>query len=378
VRLALSRIEQGRTTKGSLRALDAGCGRGAGVIGNAVLQPDVQFTGLDMNRVAMAEAQQMAAQEGATNVKFTEADLMHGESMGAPGSFDVIFSSGVIHHLSDPLTGLRNLTRLLAPHGVMLIMVYAAYGREPLHRVQQALKLLGAGSHDFAQGIALGRDLTQDAAAQGVFRSTPWETTHQSGDVEFVDRCLNVNETSYTLDAFWDLLTQANLRFVQWAEPMDWSVARVLPEGPLRDQALGLPEKDQYKLLELLRWRPSFECVVTHTSNTPRRRLTLEQIPTTSFRVNPEASFWLETRNLKEAQRFERVSYKVRAQEAVPVSNKPMAKALMILKDQTQAFTGDSWLRVLGAEGVSKNEAAAMLMYYVENDVVYRPHANDV
>jgi SAM-dependent methyltransferase len=379
VRLDLSRIEEGRTSKGTIRALDAGCGRGAGVIGNAALQPDVSFTGMDINRVAIAEAQQETARQGITNIAFIEADLMNGEQAAVPGSaYDVIFSSGVIHHLSDPLTGLRNLKNLLAPHGVMVMMVYAAYGREPLRRIQNALKLLGVDSHDFEQGIALGRPLTEDASGKGIFQNTPWDSTCKTQDVEFVDRCLNVNETSYTLDSFWELLAQADLRLIRWLEPSHWSIACQLPEGPVREHALRLPEKEQYKLVELIRWRPSFECIVSHAQNTPRKPLLPDRIPSISFRVNPEVSFLLEMRNLKEAQRFEKMSYKIRAQEVVPVQNKNMAKALMILKDQTKAFTGDSWIRVMAQEGISKNEACSLLVYFVENDIVYRPHPNDL
>jgi SAM-dependent methyltransferase len=379
VRLDLSRIEESRASKGTLRALDAGCGRGAEILGNAALQPDVSFTGVDINRVAIAEAQREAERQGLTNVTFVEADLMNGEQAALPGDkYDVIFSSGVIHHLSNPLTGLRNLNNLLAPHGVIALMVYASYGREPLRRIQSALKLLGAGSHDFEQGIALGRALTEDASKKGIFPNTPWDPTCKANDIEFVDRCLNVNETSYTLDSFWDLLAQADLRFIQWLEPADWSLARQLPEGPLRDRALRLPEKEQYKLIELIRWRPSLECLVSHAQNTPRKRLLPDGIPRASFRANPEVSFLLEIRNLKEAQRIEGISYKIRAQEIVPVQNKNMAKALLVLKGQTKPFTGESWIRVMAEEGIAKNEACSLLMYFVENDIVYRPHPNDL
>jgi SAM-dependent methyltransferase len=381
VRLDLSRIEEGRTSPGPLRALDAGCGRGAGVIANASLQPDVAFTGVDMNRVAVAEARQEAAQQRVANVVFAEADLM--DTSAAPAalsgnSYDVIFSSGVIHHLSEPLAGLKSLKNLLAPHGVMVVMVYAAYGREPLRRIQDALKLLGAGSHDFATGITLGRALTEDAAGKGVFSSTPWASTHNTPDVEFVDRCLNVNETSYTLDAFWELLEQAGLRFIQWLDPADWSVGRHFSAGMLRERALELPEKEQYRLMELTRWRPTFECIVSHARNTPRRPLALEKVPVTSFRVNPEVSFCLETRNLKEAIRFEKLSFKVRAQEAVAVLDKNTAKALRVLKDQTLPFTGDSWIRVMAEEGMDQDEACSLLKHFVENDIVYRPHPHDL
>ena len=58
---------------------------------------------------------------------------------GPAGGFDVILSSGVVHHLVDPLAGLQRLREHLAPHGVLSLMVYGRHGRESLYRVVQGL-----------------------------------------------------------------------------------------------------------------------------------------------------------------------------------------------------------------------------------------------
>ena len=49
VNLLLSHVEISRKTSGPMYALDAGCGRGVGVIGAAMLQPNIHFIGADMN-----------------------------------------------------------------------------------------------------------------------------------------------------------------------------------------------------------------------------------------------------------------------------------------------------------------------------------------
>jgi len=54
-RYLLSLSERCRPKGGTIRVLDAGCGRALGLIGAANLQPDIDFLGIDLNRVALAQ-----------------------------------------------------------------------------------------------------------------------------------------------------------------------------------------------------------------------------------------------------------------------------------------------------------------------------------
>ena len=62
------------------------------------------------------------------------------------GRFDYINSVGVLHHLRDPLAGLKALGQRLAPQGLLHLFLYADAGRWEIHRTQQALELLDAGT----------------------------------------------------------------------------------------------------------------------------------------------------------------------------------------------------------------------------------------
>jgi len=55
-RLLLSYVERSRLQGGVISVLDAGCGRGLGTLGSAMVQPDVNFLGADINRVALRVA----------------------------------------------------------------------------------------------------------------------------------------------------------------------------------------------------------------------------------------------------------------------------------------------------------------------------------
>ncbi|MCU7813045.1 MAG: class I SAM-dependent methyltransferase, partial [Candidatus Thiodiazotropha sp. (ex Notomyrtea botanica)] len=143
-RLLLSYVEQPQGASEKLHVLEAGCGRALNLQAATRLQPDIDFTGIDINRVAIREAQQAASSEGLTHLRFAESNLLDASSIPAvKGGYDLILSYGVIHHLSDPLKGLIHLQESLATQGVIALMVDGSFGRQPLDRYRDALTKLG-------------------------------------------------------------------------------------------------------------------------------------------------------------------------------------------------------------------------------------------
>jgi SAM-dependent methyltransferase len=377
-RLLLSYVERSRSTTAPIRVLDAGCGRGLGVLGSAMLQPDVFFVGADINRVALQEASARAEGMGLGNVRLQECDLMTLEGLDVPeGGFDVIYSLGVVHHMSDPEVGLRNLRDVLAPHGVICFMVYAALGRLPLKRVTDAIHLLMDESESLADRADVGRSVAHFARTT-VMRRTFWESTATTDDVEFVDRCLNVNEACYDVSSLWRLIGDARLRFVRWLEPQEWSVQNVFPPGKLRDSALDLDDLDQYRLIEQLCERNSFEMVLAREDNAPRLPVTPENMESRTFAVNPDISLIMEKRNLSNSQRIEELSYRLRHREPVVLPRGPLATATLALENQTEPFRTDLWLQAMTQSGLEDEQARSTLVELIEREILYSPHQNDL
>ena len=57
--------------------------------------------------------------------------------------FDLIISTGVLHHLLEPLIGLQSLAQCLRAEGVMALMLYARYGRAGVEMLQGVFRDLG-------------------------------------------------------------------------------------------------------------------------------------------------------------------------------------------------------------------------------------------
>jgi SAM-dependent methyltransferase len=111
---SLGRVEPGE------RVLDLGSGAGTdSLVASQMVGPHGRVTGIDMTPEMLAKARAAAAELGAENVEFVEAEA---EALPFPnGSFDVVVSNGVIDLIPDKDAVFAELFRVLVPGGRMQI-----------------------------------------------------------------------------------------------------------------------------------------------------------------------------------------------------------------------------------------------------------------
>jgi tetratricopeptide (TPR) repeat protein/2-polyprenyl-3-methyl-5-hydroxy-6-metoxy-1,4-benzoquinol methylase len=108
--------------------LIAGCGTGLVTLEFARQAPQARFLAVDLSLASIGYAKRMAQTLRVTNVAFAQADIMEMGSIGR--EFDVIETSGVLHHLADPWAGWKILLGLLRPSGVMQVGLYSELARQ--------------------------------------------------------------------------------------------------------------------------------------------------------------------------------------------------------------------------------------------------------
>ena len=187
--------------------LDAGTGTGARLIEAAAALRNTHFVAVDVSEVSLAIARQAAAERGIRNIEFRLLDLTE-DDIG-PERFDIVLSMGVIHHLSDPQRGLRNLAARLCPGGIMFLYLYGRHGgQERMRRKQIVSLLLGNDSRNFEKGITLIKGLGFDTFEYGWTQNVDDETTRNA---MIVDAYLHVNEKLFDADDIIELLGGAGL-----------------------------------------------------------------------------------------------------------------------------------------------------------------------
>ena len=239
--------------------LDAGTGTGHRLIEAAAAFPDTKFTAVDVSETPLSIARQTAVNERISNVEFRLADVMNHET--TLGTFDMVLSMGVIHHLSDPAAGIRNLVRNLAEDGVLFAYIYGHHGARERMRRKKIISLLLNGDQSFDRGISLVKDLGFDSFEYG------WNLNfddQESRDALIADAYLNVHETLFDVHSIFDLMRPSGLdAFLVYGVTLEKSGALFDARWPHgkppalmpTDVSAHLPEeaREQYEALSLIR-----------------------------------------------------------------------------------------------------------------------------
>lgn len=107
--------------------LIAGCGTGRHSLETAAIYANSRVLAVDLSLASLAYARQMSERLGQTRIDYLQADILDLGKLDR--QFDLIESSGVLHHMDDPLAGWRVLTDLLKEDGLMRIGLYSELGR---------------------------------------------------------------------------------------------------------------------------------------------------------------------------------------------------------------------------------------------------------
>lgn len=153
----LAQATLGLGLRDGMRILDAGCGTGEVLQRlRAAAGPHSEIIGIDLSAAHVRAAREIVH----PSVTILQADLMTAPL--APASFDLIWSANTIHHLRDPIAGLRRLAALARTPGriaigqsSLLAELYFAWDsrlerltREAVHRYYE--DRYGLGEDDLA------------------------------------------------------------------------------------------------------------------------------------------------------------------------------------------------------------------------------------
>lgn len=182
--------------------------------------PDASVTALDLSRQSLRRARLHCLLHGITGVRFLEGDLR--DPAIAPGPFGLIDAYGVLHHLEDPLAGLRALAARLGEGGILRMMVYSHYTRREEESIRRALRILKV--REPKQVLGMVARSKADSRLRRFFEASE-EVSFRSG---LADALLHPCVTTYRIDALMELVRASGLKPLLFAHP--WALPELEPE----------------------------------------------------------------------------------------------------------------------------------------------------
>ena len=197
------------------RILIAGCGSFA-PYPFALANPGTSITGLDLSQKSLRRARLHCLLHGITGVRFVAADLL--DAQAAPGPFGLIDSYGVLHHLEDPLAGLRALAARLGEGGILRVMVYSRYTRREEESIRRALRIIKV---DRPEEVLRLVARSREGSRLKRFFAESDEVSFRSG---LADALLHPQVTTYRIDPFMEMVADSGL------EPLLFAHSGALPD----------------------------------------------------------------------------------------------------------------------------------------------------
>ena len=128
-----------RAIPGDARVAEIGCGTGQ--MSLYLARADRVVIGADLTRASLRIGAEAARRFQLDQVQFIETDLHH-PGLRA-GAFDVVYSSGVLHHTPDPSAAFARIVQLVRPGGMIILGVYNTLARIPLRVRRFVARLSG-------------------------------------------------------------------------------------------------------------------------------------------------------------------------------------------------------------------------------------------
>jgi len=221
------------------RILLAGCGAFA-PYPMALSNPEAKVDGVDLAQNNLRRARLHCLLHCRFNVSLLQGDFQ--DPAVTPGPYHFIEAIGVLHHLDDPVAGLRALEQRLLPGGILKVMVYGRYARQEVESIRRAMRLLKV------QDVATIKRMIRRAAPDSRLRNyldCSWESRTDSG---LADLFLHPNVKTYRIDDFLELAGQSGL----------------MPLLFTHRDALASPEQEIRRLQELDRRRETRDNIICY------------------------------------------------------------------------------------------------------------------
>jgi len=188
--------------------LIAGCGTGNHSI-SASRYEDAKILAVDLSLKSLAYAKRKTNNLGLKNIEYLQADILQLKNLNK--KFDIIECAGTLHHMKNPLEGLKVLLDILKPHGFLKIGLYSELARKNIIKARELInkknfKNINIDFKFLRQEIINNKE---DPLYKRLILSEDFYSTSGVRDLLF-----NVQEHRFTIKEISKILKDFNLEFL--------------------------------------------------------------------------------------------------------------------------------------------------------------------
>lgn len=232
-----------------LDILIAGCGTNqAAVI--AYNNPGSSVVAVDVSRQSLQHEQFLKEKYDLQNLELHLLPIEEVSTLGR--DFDLIISTGVLHHMASPEVGMQALARCLRRDGVAAIMLYAKFGRLGVDMMQEVFREMGLSQDE--QSLKIVKNALASLPADHPLTSYTQLAPDLGFDAGLVDTFLHGRERNYTVQQCLDLASSGGLVFqdllfkAPYHPPIDST-------DPFMRSVSSLPKERQWAVMERVHFR---------------------------------------------------------------------------------------------------------------------------
>lgn len=257
----------------NLNVLVAGCGTNQAAY-YAYQNPTWNVLGIDLSDNSIANQQKLKEKHHLKNLRLLKFDLENISNLDE--TFDFITSTGVLHHLKSPESGLIQLRHVLRPNGVINLMLYGHSLRIGVYILQEFFRELGLKQND--EGIEIVKSTLNLLPVDHVINRYISRADDLACDAGIVDTFLHTVDHSYWTKDIFKLIRRSGLEFLTWCDPGEYALENLIPQShPLWNKLANIDAKKKAHLRDLLMLeRGTHRFAVAHPAYARQARIDYE------------------------------------------------------------------------------------------------------
>ena len=262
-----------REYKADLDILIAGCGTNQASV-FAYNNPAAKVVAVDISQPSLDHQQHLKDKHGLWNLELHRLPIEELPTLGL--DFDLIVSTGVLHHMASPPAGIEALKSCLRPDGAIALMLYAKYGRIGVEVLESVFRDMGLGQDDASVQI-VKEMISVLQPGHPVQQYLKIARDLQSSDAGMVDTFLHGRQRSYSIDECIDLVTSAGLVFQGLFLKAPYYPHNLYAPGTGAAQAVnGLPETMLWSVMERIHTSNACHFFIACREDRPKNSYTID------------------------------------------------------------------------------------------------------